>query len=118
MVDAAFSPVTEDRPSSPSTPAEGAPRSTFQQYFTYESLFAPPPPEEPVHQGPEDPYKVLRVSPSARWETIIRAHRLLAKEFHPDRFVGKPQDVQRLADDEIKRINAAYTELRKIHPRD
>ena len=117
VVDTAFRPVTEERPSTPSAPTEGAPRSTFQQYFTYESLFAPPPPEEPVRHGPEDPYKVLRVSPSASWDTIVRAHRLLAKEFHPDRFVDKPDEVQRLADNEIKRINAAYTELRKIHPR-
>ncbi|MFN8050889.1 MAG: J domain-containing protein [Acidimicrobiales bacterium] len=89
--------------------------SGFTGYFTYESLFEEP---EPVNGEGDDPYDVLKVSRDDDWQTIVSAHRSLVKEFHPDRFVDHPADVVAAAEDEIKRINLAYSELRKIHAAD
>lgn len=87
--------------------------SGFTDYFTYESLFAEP--EAPAAVPPDESYGVLRVTPDDTWDTMVARHRALVKEFHPDRFVGEPIDVIANAEREMKRINAAYAELRKRH---
>ena len=85
--------------------------SGFTGYFTYESLFEPP--EEPETVDGEDAYEVLRVKRSDDWQTIHAAHRALVKEFHPDRFAGQDPDLIATAEDEIRRINIAYGQIRK-----
>jgi len=87
--------------------------SGFTGYYTYESLFEEPAEGDADFKG-EDPYAVLKVEPTADWPTIVSAHRTLVKEFHPDRFVDHPAEVVAQAEVEIKRINLAYAELRKI----
>ena len=64
---------------------------------------------------PDDPYSVLRVSREDPWPKIVAAHRRLAKEFHPDRFVEQSADIVRQAELETKRINEAYATLRLLH---
>ena len=73
-------------------------RSGFAEYYT-----------------PDDPYSVLRVSREDPWPKIVAAHRRLAKEFHPDRFVEQSADIVRQAELETKRINEAYATLRLLH---
>lgn len=51
----------------------------------------------------DDPYLVLGVRRSAPWEQIVVAHKRLARAWHPD--AGGD-------DDRIRRLNAAYAELR------
>src|SRR3954453_9917538 len=66
-------------------PVEEAPKkSVFNEYYSTESLFVSTP--EDLFEE-DDPYAVLGVPPSATWEQITRAHRALAKRFHPDRLV-------------------------------
>lgn len=53
-----------------------------------------------------DPYKVLGVAKGADDDTIKKAYRQLAKEFHPDRHAGDAK-----AADRFKEISAAYNLL-------
>ena len=55
-----------------------------------------------------DPYKVLGVAPGASEEEIKRAHRTLAKKYHPDTNPGNAA-----AAEKMNEINAAYDILTK-----
>ncbi len=75
----------------------------------------PPPTDPPVTSSevvPDDPYEVLRLGPSASWEEIVASYRKLARWYHPDG-LADPSPVD-LASCEamIRRLNAAYAELR------
>lgn len=61
---------------------------------------------------PSDPYAVLRVDPSATWEEIVDAHRRMARRHHPDRLFGQSEAEVAAAEEQIRRINIAYQELR------
>ena len=50
-----------------------------------------------------DPYKVLGVAPGASEDEIKKAHRTLAKKYHPDLNPGNAQ-----AAEKMNEINAAY----------
>jgi hypothetical protein len=50
-----------------------------------------------------DPYEVLGVARSAPWDQIVAAHKRLARQWHPD--AGGDEE-------KIRRLNAAYAELR------
>ena len=55
-----------------------------------------------------DPYKVLGISPGASEEEIKKAHRRLAKKYHPDINPGNAA-----AAEKMNEINAAYDILTK-----
>ena len=55
-----------------------------------------------------DPYKVLGVAPGASEEEIKKAHRTLAKKYHPDLNPGNEA-----AAEKMNEINAAYDILTK-----
>lgn len=57
----------------------------------------------------KDPYEVLGVSRNATQEEIKTAYRKLAKQYHPDRYVGNP--LADLAAEKFKEINEAYDAL-------
>lgn len=61
------------------------------------------PPLVPGDPESDDPYLVLGVGHSAPWAQIVAAHKRLARTWHPD--AGGD-------DDRIRRLNAAYAELR------
>lgn len=56
-----------------------------------------------------DPYEVLGVSKNATPEEIKSAYKKLAKQYHPDRYVGNP--LSDLAAEKFKEINEAYETL-------
>ncbi len=56
-----------------------------------------------------DPYEVLGVSKNASQEEIKSAYRKLAKQYHPDRYIGNP--LADLAAEKFKEINEAYDTL-------
>ena len=56
-----------------------------------------------------DPYEVLGVSKDATQSEIKSAYRKLAKQYHPDRYVGNP--LADLAAEKFKEINEAYDTL-------
>jgi DnaJ domain len=63
----------------------------------------PPPPEV------DDPYEVLGIGRSASWERITAAHRRLARQWHPD---GADESEREQREELLRRLNAAYAELR------
>jgi DnaJ-domain-containing protein 1 len=84
-------------------------KSTFEEYYSTESLF------EPLAEvlDPDDPYTVLGVPATATWEEIMQAHRRLAKRFHPDRLTNMSAEEQAKGEVRIRDLNIAYMELRR-----
>jgi DnaJ like chaperone protein len=62
-----------------------------------------------------DPYVILGVSYEASEEEMRATWRLLVKENHPDRAMGRgvPPEFVKLANDKLAAINAAYEKIRK-----
>ena len=56
-----------------------------------------------------DPYEVLGVPKNATQDEIKAAYRKLAKQYHPDKYVGNP--LADLAAEKFKEINEAYETL-------
>lgn len=56
-----------------------------------------------------DPYEVLGVPKNATQDEIKAAYRKLAKQYHPDKYVGNP--LADLAAEKFKEINQAYETL-------
>ena len=75
-------------------------------WWSREKVPEPPPPD------PNDPYVVLKVDPTASWETIVTSYRRLARMWHPDGLRNPVPGERELCDDMIRRLNIAYTELR------
>ena len=61
----------------------------------------------------EDPYLVLGVDRSIDDSDLKRAYRRIASQNHPDRLMarGAPLELQRLADEKMAVINAAYQKI-------
>jgi len=62
-------------------------------------------------QVQEDPYRVLALPHSASAAEIKRAYRDMARQYHPDRFVGKPVEQQEQASAHFARGASAYALL-------
>jgi DnaJ like chaperone protein len=60
-------------------------------------------------------YAILECSPSASNEEIKKAYRKKSMEFHPDKIASKglPDAFKKFAEDEQKKINRAYQEIKK-----
>ncbi len=54
------------------------------------------------------PYEILGVGPKAKPAEITAAYRVLAQIFHPDRFAGAPDAVQKEAARRMSEVNEAY----------
>ncbi|MGE0424626.1 MAG: TerB family tellurite resistance protein [Reyranellaceae bacterium] len=62
----------------------------------------------------DDPWAILGVMPDADVEELKRAHRQLAREYHPDRLMarGLPAEAIELANRKFAAINTAYERAR------
>ncbi len=56
-------------------------------------------------------YEILGISPLATTADIKEAYRNKAKDYHPDKLMGIPDAVRKLAEEELKKINQAYNTL-------
>jgi DnaJ-domain-containing protein 1 len=81
--------------------------SAFFSEFSTESLFA----TGPGANGPRDPYEVLGLFPGASLDQVKKAHRNLAKRYHPDRHTQVSEMEARQAEQKMVLVNAAYAEL-------
>jgi hypothetical protein len=57
-------------------------------------------------------YKVLGISPTATPEEVRASYRKKIREYHPDRVAGLGEKLRKMADEESKQINKAYSELK------
>lgn len=60
-------------------------------------------------------YKILGLEATATPAEVKQAYRKLVKQWHPDRFVNRPQTLAK-AQQEIKKINQAYAVLKDATP--
>ena len=110
---------------------QGQPQ-TGEKHFSDHRTAGPPVDEQPPPAPPEGDtgeadfdvpgsmdlhaaHLVLQIEIGAEWETITRAHRKLAKQFHPDRLVEHSPEAQELGRSRMAEINAAHATLRALH---
>ncbi len=61
-----------------------------------------------------NPYEVLEISPNASAEEIKEAYHLLAKKWHPDRFMGQEHEA---AEQRFRELAEAFAQLKNMdHP--
>ncbi len=97
----------DDSTFAPKSTRDRRAESAFFSEFTTESLFS----DDPTGNRLIDPYEVLGLFPGASVVQVKKAHRALAKRYHPDRFATAPEPEQRRVAERMVRINAAYAEL-------
>lgn len=63
-----------------------------------------------------DPYRMLGVSPEASDSEVKSAWRRLARDYHPDRLTaqGVPEEIVKLSNDRLARINEAYDRIKSL----
>ena len=62
-------------------------------------------------QSVQSPHQILGIAPNASPEEITSAYRHKVKKYHPDRLADLPPEFRRIAEDWMKVINSAYSEL-------
>jgi curved DNA-binding protein CbpA len=62
-------------------------------------------------------FKILGIDPTNDGHVIRSAYVRLARIYHPDRFVGMPEDVRIEAERRMKEVAVAYQELRTLKRR-
>lgn len=78
---------------------------SYQRQYEYQ-------PRQPQRSARKDPYQVLGVQPGASQADIRSAYLRMAKEFHPDRVAGQGETAVKQAEEKMKDINEAYSQLR------
>ncbi|MHA6287231.1 TerB family tellurite resistance protein [Maricaulis sp. CAU 1757] len=68
-----------------------------------------------VDNGDADPYMILGIDADISDADLRRAYRRIASQNHPDRLIarGAPLEVQRMANEKMSAINAAYRQIQQ-----
>lgn len=61
------------------------------------------------------PWSALGLRSDASWGEVVRRHRQLAKQHHPDRADPDDPDARRRAEQQMTVINSAFHDLRRIY---
>jgi len=62
-------------------------------------------------------YVLFGLAEDATWEDVVRAHRKLAKRYHPDALINEPPEVRSKGEERMRELNVAYESLRRtFHP--
>ncbi|MFP4512932.1 MAG: J domain-containing protein [Acidimicrobiales bacterium] len=118
VADSAFAPegsTASRQPPSPSAdparssppPSSWAPEDVF--------VWAAPPEPEPVDEHGHTPWDVLGLTSEASWPEVVRRHRQLAKQHHPDHHGSSDLAARARAESTMSQINAAFSDLRRIY---
>jgi len=77
---------------------------------------ARPRPAAPQRPRPEGPawWEVLRVPRGASQQEVSAAYRELVAQNHPDKVAHLSERIRRVADEETRRINAAYEAAQRV----
>jgi len=60
-----------------------------------------------------DPYAVLGLPPDAHEPDVNRVFRALARDLHPERYVGAPEEERAAAEERFKEVSAAYSAIKE-----
>ncbi len=60
----------------------------------------------------DDNYKILGVTAASTPDEVRTAYKMKIREYHPDRVAGLGEKLKKMADEESKKINKAYSELK------
>lgn len=71
----------------------------------------PPTKQQPIPRC----YTVLGLRPDCTRDEATSAYRTLVKKYHPDLLAGMPADLAAIAEERMKEINAAFTDLKKLN---
>ena len=69
--------------------------------------------ESATIEGMADPYAVLGLPPDAHEQDVNRVFRALARELHPERYVGAPDAERADAEARFKEVSAAYAAIKE-----
>ncbi len=72
----------------------------------------PPPPPPPCDTTHDDDLKLLGLTRGFSPDQLQAAYRAACRKFHPDRLVGVPEDVVKLAQEHFVKVQTAYERLR------
>ena len=75
-----------------------------QEYTSIKAMFV---------DNTEWAYQVLEIERDATDEQVKKAYRQMAIKYHPDKVVQLGEDVQRAANEKIKKVNEAYDKIKK-----
>lgn len=95
----------------PKSSADRRGESQFFSEFSTESLYSGGPAGNQATAALTDPYEVLGLFPGATLDQVKKAHRKLAKQYHPDRFMNAPDPERHQAELRMVQVNGAYAEL-------
>jgi CRP-like cAMP-binding protein len=73
---------------------------------------APPPPAPDHGHGGDDPWEILGVAQGTGRTELKKAYHNKVRQFHPDRYELMGPELRSRAEEQTKRINAAYTSIR------
>lgn len=69
-------------------------------------------PPNPPENTPENPYEILGVQPGCSKEELRKAYTKLAVQYHPDKVSHLGDELQKVAEQRFKEIEAAYRQLK------
>ena len=58
-------------------------------------------------------YKILEISKNATNDELKKAYRKMAAKFHPDKVHHLGEEFQKMAEEKFKKLNDAYTQIKK-----
>lgn len=77
---------------------------TASDYLSIKNMFVP---------ETDSSYKILEIDRSVSDEEFKKAYRRMAMKYHPDKVVHLGEDFRRSADEKFKKVNEAYTKIKK-----
>lgn len=77
---------------------------TSQDYSSIKNMFVP---------ETDSSYKILGIDHSASDDDVKKAYRRMAMKYHPDKVSHLGDDYKKIAEEKFKKVNEAYTKIKK-----